>query len=738
MLSRRSAAAFADPALVEFVRPGLVARITTASVAQDGTIQVQFTLADPKGLPLDRLGITTPGPVAISFIAAYLPQGQNDYTAYTTRSATNAGTGLTVQQPAADSGGVFTQTGDGAYTYTFGKKLPSGFDATATHTIGFYATRNLSEFNLDNNYADGVFSFVPNGSAVTRVHDEVRTASCNKCHDPLEAHGGPRQSVALCVLCHQPQNVDPDTGNTLDMKVFIHKIHMGSSLPTVQAGTPYQIIGFNNSVNDYSNVVFPADVRNCTYCHEGGIVPPNNSGQPGQGGLTSVPGGAACGSPGNPGCDPDEAPFPAASVDYWTTHPSRAACGACHDNVNFASGENHVNLPEISDNQCAQCHILQGELPFDASIVGAHTIPAFSPGLPGVVFGLVKVDNGAAGQSPTVTYTLADKSGNPLLPSQMDSLSLILAGPTSDYQTEVSEDVRTASTGQSGTYSYTFKAAVPAGATGTYTIGIEGYKNVVILPGTVIAQTVRDAGFNQVINFSVDGSTVAPHPVEIAQANCNSCHFALSAHGGFRQNVQYCLVCHNPTATDASVRPAAQAPAQSIDLPVLIHRLHFGDEGTALAADEPPVQFTPFIIYGFRGSVNDFSDVRFPGDLKDCAKCHVNDSQQLPVPATRIAVNSPRAFINPAPPITAACTACHIELDASAHASTNTSPTLGEACAVCHGPDAAFSVDAVHSGTLLGNLGTVAASSGAPTTTARPVTSSQARARSAPRSILAQ
>jgi len=202
-------------------------------------------------------------------------------------------------------------------------------------------------------------------------------------------------------------------------------------------------------------------------------------------------------------------------------------------------------------------------------------------------------------------------------------------------------------------------------------------------------------GFNQVINFSVDGSTVAPHPVEIAQANCNACHFAISAHGTIRQNVQYCLVCHNPTATDAALRPAADNPPQSIDFPVLIHRLHFGESGQAEAA-AGPVQFTPFVIWGFGGSANDFSGVLFPGNLLDCAKCHVNGSQELPVPATRIAVTNPRDYINPTPPTTAACTACHIMQDDSAHAATQTDPTLGEACAVCHGPDGAFSVDSVH------------------------------------------
>jgi OmcA/MtrC family decaheme c-type cytochrome len=675
--TRRDKAFYADPNLINFVRPGLELKITSASIAQDGTITAQFTVSDPKGLPLDLSGVTTPGEISTSWVASYIPKGGVDYAALTTRL--QQGATMSANQPAADTGGSITKTGDGQYTYTFAKHTSADFDRRQTVSIGVWAQRDLEEFELGTDVANAVFTFAPDGSTPADVHGVVRTETCNKCHNPLEAHGGARRQVELCVLCHNPggpnsQTIDPDTGESIDLKVMAHRIHMGEDLPSVQAGKPYRIIGFRNSVNDYSTVVFPADPRNCQMCHETGAPPQGGTAPPGS--MTPAP---------------DQPPPHAAS---WLTTPTMAACGACHDDVNFATGENHPGGPQVSDAQCANCHFPQGELPFDASILGAHQIPQFAPGLPGVVFTIEDLTNHAAGQQPTVTFTLKNKAGEPINAPDMNLLNLVMAGPTADYRTVISESARNA-TGSNGTYTYTFQRTIPADATGTWTVGIEGYRNTTLLPGTVTAQTVRDVGHNVIRDFSVDGSDVAPHPVEVTNANCNHCHYQIQAHGTIRNDVQYCILCHNPTATDSSQRPAEQAPTQSIDFPVLIHRIHKGEQRLPGEAGQDQ-QLTPFIVYGFNHSVNDFSEVRFPGDLADCEKCHVNDSEQLPLPASRIDVENPRAFYSPMGPSAAACTACHTSKAAAAHAQLNTSPTLGEACAACHGPNAEFSVSAVH------------------------------------------
>jgi OmcA/MtrC family decaheme c-type cytochrome len=639
----REKAFYLDPNLVNFVRPGLAIKITAAEIAADGTIRIRFQLTDPKGLPLDREGITTPGAVSVSFIAAHIPSGKAQYVSYTTRTQTSPITNVAAIQAAGENNGTFEKLAEGEYRYTFRMKAPSGFDAAATHTIGAYGSRNLTEFDLGTQYDDDLFNFVPNGAKVGAFRDIVATATCNGCHDALGMHGGSRRSVQLCALCHTPQTVDPDTGNTQDLPVLIHKIHMGSSLPSVQAGGKYVVIGNAQSVHDYSKIAFPADARNCEACHKAGAT---------------------------------------SQADAWLK-PTRAACGACHDNVNFATGENHVNLPQVSDNQCATCHTPQGELDFDASIKGAHLIPRFSKNLPGTVFELVKVDDGVAGKKPVVTFKVTDKAGKPILPAEMTRLSLVLAGPTTDYATYVSEDARTAG-GNAGTYFWTFQATIPADAKGSFTVGIEGYRNQTLLPGTQQALTLRDAGVNKTLTFSVDGSKVTPRRQIVALAKCNACHGSLSLHGDNRNAIEQCVLCHNPTQTDTARRPANNTPAETIDFRTMVHRIHTGAE---LEQE--------YTVYGNGNVAHNYNEVGYPGDRRNCSACHVNGSEQLPLEDTLIPVTNPRGLLKSMNPTTAACTSCHSASYVSSHALANTTD-LGESCATCHGPNAERAVSRVH------------------------------------------
>jgi OmcA/MtrC family decaheme c-type cytochrome len=686
-------------ALIDFVTSGLTITINSAALASNGTITVTYTLTDPNGLPLDATGATTPGVVSLAYVASYIPKGQTQYVAYTTAQATGAALGTITRPDFETSGGTVTPVGPGQYKYTYAAQAPSGYDPTVTTTVAVDGNRDLTPFDLGISYAGTTFNFVPNGSSVTVTRDVIRTESCNGCHYQLAFHGGYAHGMQMCVLCHQPQNADPVTGNTLDAKVFFHKIHMGSQLPSVLGtkstpSVPFEIAGYMNALSNFSTVIDPADPRRCEVCH------------------TQTSG--------------------AAQATAFLSTPSRAACGACHDDVNFATGfsngpeMNHPGGPQENDTQCSQCHIPQGQLPFDASILGAHVVPAdtgatypLNPDtlLAGINLAITSVTNTSAGQTPAVNFTLKDDKGNNIALSKVDTLNFTMAGPTTDYGYTsfgadtagtpgyVTESALMAACNSSGACSYAFTHPVPAAAAGTYAIGGEARASVTVLAGTTDAQTFEVGASNPVVNFSVDGSPVVPRRTVVALSNCNNCHVFLSEHGALRNNNEYCVLCHNPSNTDATTRPSAviasyrAQPPQGINFNLLVHRLH---DGVNAATDSPK---NPYIVVGHGGSINNFSGILFPvmspaGNatyMQNCAICHVNSTEQndLPLMGNLNQVTDPQGWINPVGPISSACSGCHVSKDEASHFLANTD-SLGESCSVCHSAGAQFAVDAEH------------------------------------------
>jgi len=685
---------YLSAALESVLTPGL--HLTIQKVAINGTsVAVTFQITDDAGQGLDQQGIQTAGPVSTSFVLSRIRPGDTQYTNYFTSHVTSSAVpgcktcaaGNSWDQPTTDSGGTYTSLGNGVYTYTFGNKLPANFDANSTTTLGMFAQRDLSAFGFPLNslgtVANATYDFVPSGAPVTQVRDVVATAACNQCHDPLALHGGLRQDVHLCVLCHNPGNQDPYTGNSLDYKVYIHKIHMGGNLPSVTGkplnilgtsgtnsattatgatqaplpagyvvpGTPYQIIGSPPSVNDFSTVIWPQDVRNCTTCHQ-----------------------------------------QATQADNWKTNPSRAACGSCHDNVNFATGQNHPGGVQPDDTQCSVCHQADTGLEFDLSVTGVHTMPWKSKQLTGLNMAITGVTNTRPGSHPTVSFTVTDNAGNPVAPSKLNSLNLAISGPTSDYgyllpatgfqgtfgdaagNNPWFESALTA-TGGPSVYSYTMTGTIPSNATGTWAVGGECYQNVTIT-GSLVGQSfaTRQSAFNPVYYFSVDGSAVAPRRTVVDVNNCNQCHETLAHHGGNeRRNTQYCILCHNPNHVDNNT------PATSVNFRTMIMGLHMGsslDNTTTV-------------------NTTNFNGLRFPGDQRDCAKCHVGTTYTVPVPDGLIPTVDPSFFYSPLGPTASACLGCHNGSDAAAHAYQMTAP-FAESCQVCHEEGADFAVTNVH------------------------------------------
>lgn len=642
-----------------YIRPGLNIAIQSVTIPADRRPVVTIQMTDDKGQPLDRAGVLTPGSVSTSFILAYLPPSTKgevtDYVAYTTRTQTSPITGKAAIQAGTDSGGTYTPSGlnDGVYTYRFATALPANYNTAATHTLGIYATRNLTEFGLTLYVSNVTKDWVPSGAAVTQVHKVVLTANCNQCHDPLALHGSTgRRAVEICILCHNPGVIDPDTGNTVDMKVMIHKIHRAGDLPSVIAGTPYVIIGNAQSVNDYSDITYPQDIRNCQTCHQG-----------------------------------------ASQVNAWALQPSMDACGSCHDDINWASGANHPAGPATDNSQCAQCHQPQGQFEFDASVIGAHTVPYKSKQLLNPKINVISVTNTAPGQKPIMKFTATDKNGNLIPLTQFTGttgrISVNFAGPTTDYTTRASETITNMPAYVSGVATYNFNYTIPATAIGTWVLETEARLQAnLIINGDPknLSASQRDAAPNTLTYIAVTDKTPVPRRSIVSVTLCNKCHdqlgkasFDLSTfHGGGRNDAQVCSVCHTPSFVAGS-----GAAATPISFQIMAHRIHTGQE-----------LLNPYVVGG-----TNFQEVTYPGDRRDCAACHVGTSYQVPLPATNIAVTTPNWLWTPTLPTAAACLACHDSVSTAAHAYINTAVIGGtsiESCEVCHKEVADFAVTKVH------------------------------------------
>lgn len=667
---------------------GLKFTITNATIDDAGAATVRFKVTDGADKPLDLNGVFTPGAVTARFVMSWFgmqtridvdtqaeEQFATPYSAYTLNQ---------LGQPSADTGGTYTEVspGSGEYEYKFGTTI-SVADRSTTHSVGVWAYRDSGGQRY---VANQVFSFVPaGGDPVTR--EVVAQEACNSCHGRVEAHGGTRRDVQLCTMCHNPSAVDPDTNNSLDMRVMLHKIHRGHDLPSVEAGRPYRIVGFQGSVHDYSSVAFPQPVQNCPSCHQG-----------------------------------------AQNSEHWETLPTRAACGSCHDTTAFTLPVPegmvlHTGGVQNTDNQCNVCHKATGGL---EGIATNHLTGTLHPDNKELELSIVSITNTGPGQNPVLTFNVTyDGAPRDIIAQPLLRLAAVVAGPTTDYTGYTSYTIQ--GTGATGTlaadganFRYTFATPIAASATGSYAVGIEGYldetRDTDNNPNTP-TETVRHFIYNPVEYFAVTGDVV-PRREVVSTENCNNCHGRLAAHGGQRNNAEHCLLCHNPTNTNDE-RVArfenASVDVNSVQLKPMIHSIHMGERLTkdyVLGAFPAPSATLP------GGTPINFKHVRYPRDQRDCGGCHVSEaSTTLPLPdfalPTRVErltctedpaadtnslCSTPRtsveSFIQPE---TSACTSCHDADETIAHAQLMTTNSGIESCATCHGPGSAYDATVAHS-----------------------------------------
>jgi OmcA/MtrC family decaheme c-type cytochrome len=251
---------------------------TIISVTIGSPPVVTFTLFDETGTPLDPNTVLQAGG-RVRFTLARIGNDGN-YQNYIKSS--------TPSLPGFDSGGTFATVGTGIYTYTFKTDIKDAgqtlnglvFDPSLTHTVAAQIQRNITAKN-GKGFQQAVnpyFNFRPDGQPVTVTREIVAISNCNECHGNLGLHGGGRREIVLCILCHNKGVTDPDTGNSIDFKSLIHKIHMGDTLPSNAAGGNFTI-----GSSDFGDVTYPflsgddfisGTPAKCVKCHRKGRTLP--------------------------------------------------------------------------------------------------------------------------------------------------------------------------------------------------------------------------------------------------------------------------------------------------------------------------------------------------------------------------------------------------------------------------------------------------------------------------------
>ena len=580
-------------------------------------------------------------------------------------------------QRASAGDGVFTDNGNGTYSYQLDLDIttvtnpltgaPIPYDASLTHRVAMQVAGNVANAFID---------FVPAGGAPTTTRNIAVNASCNECHIKLGLHGGDRIQLEYCVTCHNPGTADSRSGNTVDFKVMVHKLHSGEELPSInELGWEYAIWGFGNSKNDYSTVVFPQDVRfpgleasNCTKCHETGDA--------------------------------------SDSANYLNV-PTQEACTSCHDLTSFIDPPPvgftlHPGGARADNSSCAGCHPASGGA---AGISDSHQIPALIAAQ-SYEYNIVSItdQNDDAQLDPgdfvKVTFSVTDPTNgdapyNILTDPQFTSragaasrLAILIGWDTSDYTNTGSGSIPAqpisinplfggSTDNRDGTFTATSTVAIPANVAGSGVVAIEGHPAVETTPGSGV-YNLRVPVKNVYQNVTITGSSTVARRTVVNIASCNRCHGVLSLHGNNRTNEpQVCVICHNANATDIEVRPADPATAvdgkveEAIDFKYMIHAIHAG------AAEEHGFRENGIVVYGFGGSVNDFSEVRMPAgtdNLKNCGGCHTSSTFEVPLdknalPTTILTeadLASPDDDKN-ITPTASVCSACHDSIDAKTH-----------------------------------------------------------------------
>ena len=627
----------------------ITAQVTKVTIA-GGPPVVEFKLSDANGFPITGLEKSTSksstATVAsypnLSFALSKLVPGKSgspgEWVSYLVTTVPTTTAAAAPTRPSTDNTGKLEAVSAGSYKYTFYRDVTKIKDQVAAMTVTPPADKaDLGDLTYDatlqhrlvmqvsgaargtgSNTADGVtvaptvnlenavnaiFNFVPSTGAVIAKadlqKDVVNIASCNACHDRLAFHGGSgRVDTDYCTVCHTSQRaygqtkvtstngafpaltetktVNAVTGITSysyspnvyvgdgevmgHFAIMIHKIHQGGSL--AKQNYNYANVAFN--LKNFS--MLDNGQRMCTVCHDTKL---------------------------------------ASDAGLAYSQPSRESCGACHDSINWKTGQNHVGGIQTDDSTCALCHKADtNKIYHQTTNLTTHN-PTIQDGLVSFTYDIKEVKVNSTTNDVTIEFRILQQTApsttqtpvtfvppaasvsNPLAgftggPSFLIAYALPQDGITTpaEYNNLVDNKGAARKQGQpvsisiaallstSNAANGSLAASTTAGyyiatlkGTGSWAFPVGAKMRAVALQGYFTQISPAEARHAISVVKPVTGDAVRRTIVD--KTKCANCHEWFEGHGGNRvYETQVCVTCHIP-ALATSGRGVSDATMKS-------------------------------------------------------------------------------------------------------------------------------------------------------------------------------
>jgi OmcA/MtrC family decaheme c-type cytochrome len=512
------------------------------------------------------------------------------------------------------------------------------------------------------------------------TRNNVIIAACNNCHDILAQHGGGRRDTLLCVICHNPKleqkgNFGYAGWTKASFLNLVHSIHTSQDLEP--------------DLDDFSEVKFPQSPRNCRTCHKGT-----------EDNWRTRPTRYACGS-----CHTD-VNFATGVGHTGGAYANDLGCAFCHPPTGSGFGQSvsaaHANKdggPPTPNNPYLMPDLAVFQYGIDNVTVGSDNAATVTfwvkkgVGLENGVIGPLSFVNFLQGSTDNTAVRPTGFSGSPAFLIAHSGSALNPQDYTNWDEAQQTGFGQSFATGQpksvnliglpvtttdnqvfttrlTGLNTFPGNAKMRAVAlqgyfTQTSVAGIDENNNGVpdnvarhtpAVLRSVAGDTTRRVGVKS--GYVNDAKTLVDDPAVVASLapiGCLECHEAFEGHGGNRvNNVQVCVMCHNPQLTtsgrtipdNVTINPIIVSelgtsnplnfPEVTQQMPSLIHGLHagFGTDPAATSSQaaglrQQDVRVNNFQIVrnrqaspGVYGVYLDSDEVTYPGDLTHCTKCH--------------------------------------------------------------------------------------------------------------------